>query len=179
MTRFDASQASCHVYTFKQGLLSPVAHDLKLAVERFAIEVDGESHRLEGRFETASLRVECAMRDGREAPDLLNVRDRGKIEREIRERVLHADRHPVVGFAGTFSTAASEAVLIEGSLTLHGHTRPLQCHARPRDGGWVAITTLHQPDFGIEPYTAAFGTLRIRPDVEVRVSVPGFPLDKV
>jgi hypothetical protein len=32
--------------------------------------------------------------------------------------------------------------------------------------------TLHQPDFRIEPYRAALGALKIKPDVRVRVRIP-------
>ena len=31
--------------------------------------------------------------------------------------------------------------------------------------------TLHQPDFGITPYRAMLGTLKIRADVQIRVTV--------
>src|SRR4051812_4209200 len=37
--RIDPASAECLVYTFKEGLLSAVAHDLKIRVERFEIEV--------------------------------------------------------------------------------------------------------------------------------------------
>jgi hypothetical protein len=36
----------------------------------------------------------------------------------------------------------------------------------------VAEIKLHQPDFGIKPFTAALGALKVKPDVVVRVSVP-------
>jgi hypothetical protein len=31
---------------------------------------------------------------------------------------------------------------------------------------------LNQPEFGITPYRAMMGTLRIKPEVRVRISVP-------
>ena len=36
----------------------------------------------------------------------------------------------------------------------------------------VAEVSLHQPDFGIKPYSAMLGTLRVKPDVTVVVSLP-------
>ena len=42
-----------------------------------------------------------------------------------------------------------------------------------RDGDRLrAEVTIHQLAFGIRPYTALLGTLRVRPDVIVRLSVP-------
>jgi hypothetical protein len=37
---------------------------------------------------------------------------------------------------------------------------------------WVAEMNIHQPDFGIKPYTAALGALKVKPEVMVRISVP-------
>jgi len=34
------------------------------------------------------------------------------------------------------------------------------------------MTRLHQPDFGIRPYSAMLGTLRVDADVVVRVVIP-------
>jgi hypothetical protein len=36
----------------------------------------------------------------------------------------------------------------------------------------VGEVTLHQPDYGIKPYSAMLGTLKIRPDVKVRIRLP-------
>ena len=52
-----------HVFTFKAGLLSRVAHDLRLRVERFGITREGDSIR--ARFEANSLRVDGVMEGGR------------------------------------------------------------------------------------------------------------------
>ncbi len=38
--------------------------------------------------------------------------------------------------------------------------------------GWTAEVRLQQPDFGIRPYRAMLGTLRVQPDVLIRMSVP-------
>ncbi|MCA9649396.1 MAG: YceI family protein [Myxococcales bacterium] len=172
MPRFDASSARCEVLTFKEGLLSAVAHDLCLRVERFTIELhDDES--IEARFEAGSLRVEHAMKDGRPAPGTLSDRQRREIEGNIVDDVLHAKRHPEIGFRSTRVQGEGDERRIEGTLRLHGQERPLRLLARRSDGRWTAEVELHQPDFGIKPYSAMLGTLKIRPQVRVRVSLPG------
>jgi len=37
----------------------------------------------------------------------------------------------------------------------------------------VAEVPIHQPDFGIKPYSAMLGALKVKPDLVVRCSVPG------
>ena len=64
---------------------------------------------------------------------------------------------------------------VTGELSLHGQRRTLTLQARQKGDRLVAEVTLHQPDFGIKPYTAMLGTLRIRPDVKLQLSLPWQP----
>ena len=41
-----------------------------------------------------------------------------------------------------------------------------------RSDRYVAEITLKQPDFGIKPFRTALGTLKVKPEVIVRVEVP-------
>jgi polyisoprenoid-binding protein YceI len=151
-------------------LLSPVAHDLKLKVTRFSLTVAAD--RVEGRWDAGSLEVASVMRDGREVPGALGRRDFDKIAKTIREDVLSSRRHPEIAFRSDSVVVDGERAVVKGSLTLAGKSRPLTIEAGKRHGRWIAEVSLHQPDFGIKPYSAMFGTLRIKPDVKVVVSVP-------
>jgi hypothetical protein len=55
---------------------------------------------------------------------------------------------------------------------MYGKSRNIQTSVRSDGDRWVAEVKIHQPDFGIKPYTAALGALKVKPDVVVRVSVP-------
>jgi hypothetical protein len=62
MPKFNESQAECLVFTFKDGLLSKIAHDLKVQVTRLVVDVTPVAVRAE--FDLQSLRVVVAMKDG-------------------------------------------------------------------------------------------------------------------
>ena len=166
---FDASTAECLVFTWKAGLLAGVAHDLKLRVERFTIEIGDAGIR--GRFDAASLRVVCAQSGGKDDPAALSDRDRREIEATIVRHVLDASRFPFVEFRSG-SVAPSPGARIEGTLSIRGHDRPLALDVRREGERAVVEAILHQPDFGIRPYSAMLGALRIRPDVRVRLTTP-------
>lgn len=176
MPTFDATTATCQVFTFKEGVLSAVAHDLRIRVERFTIDVDEAAGTVRATFAAGSLRVDCAMKNGREDFDALSDRNRREIEGNITGDVLHAKRHPEIVFRSTRVTTGIEGEgderHIEGTLALHGAERPLRVTARRQAGKWVAEVELRQPDFGIKPYSAMLGTLKVQPIVRVRVSVP-------
>jgi polyisoprenoid-binding protein YceI len=172
MPTHDAATATCHVFTFKEGVLSAIAHDLRIRVERFTITIDEAAGSVEARCVADSLRVDCAMKDGREAFDALSDRNKREIEGNIAGEVLHARKHPEIVFRSTHVHGEGDERRIAGTLVLHGTSRPLQVTARRQADRWVAEVELHQPDFGIKPYSAMLGTLKIRPTVRVRVSVP-------
>lgn len=166
MARYDATNAQVVVFTFKEGLLSAVAHDLKLRVTTFTLDVGAAS--VKGEFDARSLRVVSAMKGGQESPGALPAFAHAEIERNLEQQVLASAKHPVIRFETT-SVTASE---VRGRLTLRGVTREVS--GTRRDEGTLAVAEfrLDQRDFGIKPFSAMLGTLKVKPEVVVRVSLP-------
>lgn len=171
MPHFDASTAQCQLFTFKEGLLSAVAHDLELEVRTFELKLEDDYSAFEGRFDTRSIRVIDAMVDGRRSPSSLSAKDKTKIESNVVKEVLPAKRGTEATFISTSITAVGAGWEIRGTLTLSGRSKDLTIPVHKHDGRVVGEVTLHQPDFGIKPYSAMLGALKIRPDVKVRVSL--------
>lgn len=172
MRRLDASTAECLVFTFKEGLLSAVAHDLEIRVTAFEVEVDEEKSRLTARFDPRSLRVVAALHGGREAPGALSEGDKKKIDESTAHDVLHSKEHREIRFELKTRRAVSDGWQLDGDLELNGKKKAILVTVRTTGDRYVAEATLHQPDFGIKPFTAMLGALKIRPDVKVRFSAP-------
>jgi hypothetical protein len=173
MPSYDSTNAECFVFTFKEGLLSPIAHDLRLRITRFSLEVDATASSVVARFDTNSLLVDCPMKEGIENPSDLSASDKHKIAVQIRDDVLHGSQHPEAVFCSRTVTARADGGYdLEGELTLHGVTRALgACRTRVVAGRQQLELRLHQPDFGITPYRAMLGTLKIQADVTIRITV--------
>ena len=169
MPQLPDHQVKCWVFTFKEGLLSAVAHDLKIRVESPNVTIDDD--RIEVKIDPSRLRVVCAQQDGRDAASLLREADKTKIEQNIRKDVLHIKRFPSIGFTGTATRTSRDRAEIEGELELHGRKRSVRCIADQRDGKWESRVRLHQPDFGIKPFSAMLGTLKVQADVEVVLEI--------
>jgi hypothetical protein len=169
---FDASSAECLVLTHKEGLLSAVAHDLQIRVERFDLDVDEATLAVRARFDAASLRVVTALHEGAPRPEALDEGDKQKIEHSLVAEVLHATAYPSIVFASKSIEPTGEGYRIDGDLTLRGVTRTLSFAARPQGDRMVAEVQLHQPSFGIKPYSAMLGALKVKPDVTIRCSLP-------
>ncbi len=173
--RFDASTAECFVFTSAEGMLSALAHDLKLRVGTFTLALDETTGTVVADLDPTSVRVVCVMRGAAEDPTALGERDVHTIEATIAREVLETGRHPEIRFRalGPPRIAVGESGLrIDGTLLLHGNLRDVTVHAC-RHGTWyVGEVLLHQPDFGIRPYSAMLGTLRVAAVVCVRVAIP-------
>ncbi len=172
MARYDAYNSECLVFTFKDGLLSRLAHDLKMQVERFSIEVDDSTRQIKATFDPSSIQVVCAMVDGCDDPSTLSKGDKKKIYDNIIKDVLRTRKHPEIRFDSTNVVERGEGFAVEGTLQMYGKSRSIQTSVRAQGDRWLAEVNIHQPDFGIKPYTAALGALKVKPDVQVRISVP-------
>lgn len=161
MARYDASNAKVFVFTFKDGLLSAMAHDLKLELTRFTIDLTDDSAR--GEFDTSSIKVVSPMKDGAEHPSLLPTALYGEIEKNARNDVLNAKKYTQVPFEST-ALSATEVI---GRLTLAGTLRTVR---GARTGDSVEFR-LDVRDFGIKPFTAMLGTLKVKPEVVVKVEL--------
>ena len=172
MATYDATTAECLVYSYKDGLLSKIAHDLKHRVTQFVLRVDDRLRMIEAELDARSLRVECVMKDGVETDGGLSASDKQKIESQIIDDVLHGNAHPRIRFASIAITPCPDGLDIQGMLELNNVSRPVSAIARRVNGHFETEVVVHQPDFGIKPFSAMMGTLKIKPDVVVRLRVP-------
>ena len=166
MPRFGPPTATCEVFTFREGVLAAVGHDLKLRVERF--EIDADRTRVSARFDATSLRVVAAMRGGKENPGALSDGDRREIERTAARHVLEAHHFPEISFVSSEVLPAG----IRGTLSLHGREQAGEFPFEETSGRCVVRVDLDVRRFGIRPYTAMLGALRVAPIVHLVVSTP-------
>ncbi|MCA9698089.1 MAG: YceI family protein [Myxococcales bacterium] len=153
------------LFTFKAGLLSRVAHDLQLHAEITELTVSDGA--LRARIDPRSIVVDGTMRDGRLDRRQLDAGDRAKIVDTIRRESLMVDRHPTIGFEGR----VEPDLQIRGSLELVGVRRPLQFTARRVQDRVQARIVLRPSDFGIAPYKALAGAIRLQDRVEVELDL--------
>lgn len=157
--------ATIRVFTFKDGLLARLAHDLRLTLRRF--EVRREGANITGTFWPGSLVVDGAVKGGELDASAFSAGDRAKIADNLAE-VLHVGRHPEV----TLVAEVDAARRIRGQLTLAGCTRPIEAVARADGGKLTAEVVLTPSLWGIPPYRALAGAIKLQDRVVVRAELP-------
>jgi polyisoprenoid-binding protein YceI len=153
-----------HVFTFTEGVLSRVAHDLRLSLERFRVTIDADA--LSATFETASLRVDGIIRKGELDRHELDAAQRQEIEHTVQTRILDTRTYPLARFEAR--TARVGPVLeLRGELELLGQRRGVTFSARAEGGDFVADVELVPSRWGIRPYAAMLGTIRLADRVRI------------
>jgi len=158
--------------TFRDGLAAQAGHDLTVEATRWSGDL-----RVNDDLSPASLEVHIdlgalVVRDGTGGVKPLTDRDRREIAVTTR-KVLRTDQHPEAVFTvDGFRPAADGGGEISGTLALRGQERPLRLQVKQTGADrYYAETQVVQTDYGIKPYTAFLGALRVRDVVDVVVEL--------
>lgn len=153
-----------HVFTFKEGVLSAAAHDLRLRVNRFDITLEGEQIRAE--FDLKSLVVEGPMEGGVFKAGQYDASKRAEVEKAMHGTVLHTDQHPRAIFVGS-AREQGPGFDVKGELQLAGRSAPLGFMVR-REGETFRSSFEFQPSqWGIAQYKALLGAIRLKDLVRI------------
>jgi polyisoprenoid-binding protein YceI len=161
------------VFTFKEGLLSRVAHDLRLRVEPRGLSIAREQDRVRAELAVDALAVDGAIRKGELDIDALSRRDRTTIVETIQTEILDARRQPQIRFEGQVREDGEDLLRVEGELELAGVRRPLSFTLEREAGRLRARISLRPSDFGIAPYKALAGAIRLQDRVIVELNLDG------
>jgi polyisoprenoid-binding protein YceI len=152
-------------------MFQAMGHDLKIRVTAFTIDIDEATGQITARFDPQSLRVECAVRNGVDRNDLLSEKDKEEINDHIIRDVLEARRYTDISFTSRSVAQDDDTVRLTGDVLLHGRKKEITVISRTVGAQRIAEATVSQPDFGIRPFSAFFGMLKIRPSVLIHVII--------
>jgi polyisoprenoid-binding protein YceI len=154
--------------TSRTGLGRKAGHDLTIEVSRWAADLvvdpgDPARSGVAVTIEADSLRV----LEGTGGLKPLSDADRAEIEKTIREKILHPADHPVIRFSSQQVTGNAASFGITGDLSIMDRTHPVQVQAAMAGGRIQGNATITQSAWGIKPYSAFAGALRLADDVRV------------
>jgi polyisoprenoid-binding protein YceI len=160
--RLGPANSTLWVRTKRGGAAAKAGHDLDLEVTAWEATLDiGERSSAELTADAGSLRVRRAS-GGVQA---LGDDDKAKIHRTIDDDVLK--RRDIV-FRATRVESSGDGLDIEGDLTLAGTTQPITfALAAGEDGTLSGSALLTQTRWGVKPYSALWGALKVLDEVEV------------
>jgi hypothetical protein len=151
------------VRTGRRGTVAKAGHDLLLHVTAWSATLDlGEAPALELEADAASLRV----REGTGGMKALDDDDLANIEQTIDDEVL---LRRDIRFRSTAVERDGDALAVRGDLTLVGETRPIAFDLALAGGRVRGTAVVRQTEWGMKPYSALFGALKVANEVRVEV----------
>lgn len=165
------NDAELVLYTTCEGPAAALGHDLTIVAEKWSatLTIGGTpaESALEVRVDLASLDVRESFGGAKDVSDS----DRAEIEHNMAES-LQVATHPELRFVSTAIRGKWREGEVDGDLTLVGQAKPVTFSVVERDGVFRLGGEIRQSLFGIKPYSAMLGALRIADSVVIGISVP-------
>jgi len=171
------SESNFWVFVGKAGLFSALAHDHEIGVKSFSgrvvVPLAGVgSGSLEMEVDAKSL----AVLDKKPSEE-----DKKKIFDSMHNEVLESAKHQKITFksvsVGEVKQTGNDtySFIVNGDLTLRGVTKriavPVAATITPQQLRATGKYTLKQTDYGIKPYSAAGGTIKVKNEVVVNFNI--------
>jgi polyisoprenoid-binding protein YceI len=161
---FGPDNARLTIRTGRKGAAAKAGHDLLIEVGSWEATFDPEAQpALTLSADSRSFRV----LEGTGGVKGLDDDDKANIAKTIDDEVLK-------GCAIEFRSSqvdqrADGSLSVSGELELGGRRRPVAFELANQDGRLAGGATVNQTDFGIKPYTALFGALKVADEVRIAV----------
>ncbi len=164
-TGLGPEQAKLRVHTGRGGAAAKAGHDLVIEVASWeatlVLAEDVADSSAELSADPTSLRV----LEGSGGMQELGEEDKANIEQTIDDEVLEG--RPI-SFRSASAAASGEGVRFEGDLAIGDASGPVGFElAIGEDGAIAARATVKQSAWGIKPYSALFGALKVKDELEV------------
>jgi polyisoprenoid-binding protein YceI len=170
MATLGPGDGSIKVYTKREGLAARVGHDLTFEASRWNADVTLDPDDITRSSVSATVdggALEILEGTGGAMP--LSEKDRNDIRKNIAQKVLTSGQ---IQFRSTGVESAGDGRLtLTGDLTINGASRPVRVdltQSGDRVSGRLAI---RQSDFGIKPFSAMLGALKVADPVDIELDV--------
>jgi polyisoprenoid-binding protein YceI len=150
------------VRTSRTGAVAKAGHDLVIHVTEWSAELDTDAPSVTLDVDATSLRV----REGTGGMKPLGDDDHANIETTIDDEVL---LRRDITFRSTRVEPTQSGLRVQGDLTLVGTTRPIAYDLALAGGRVTGTAVVKQTEWGMKPYTALFGALKVADEVRVEI----------
>jgi polyisoprenoid-binding protein YceI len=160
------------VKTARTGLGAKAGHDLTIEVTRWRGNVVIDTASPASSSVTVEADVDSfEVREGTGGVKPLTDADRADIKNTLRGKILSTGRHPTITFVSGKVSGTAESFRIDGGLTIVGVTQPVTVEGRLAAGRAQGSAVVVQSRWGIRPYTAFLGALKLRDEVRVQFDI--------
>jgi polyisoprenoid-binding protein YceI len=160
------------IRTGRTGGAAKAGHDLLLEVTSWSATIDAGAEPSDTRLTLTADATSLQVLEGTGGIKPLGAKDRDSIRKTIDDEVLK--RAPIEFHSTSVSPNDDGRLQVNGELVLLGRKAPVSFALQIGTERVTASATIDQTAWGIRPYTALFGALKVAAEVEVEIdgSIP-------
>jgi polyisoprenoid-binding protein YceI len=164
--RLGPDDGKLTVRTGKTGAAAKAGHNLLIEVTSWSAELTVGSDPADTAMSLSADAGSLVVLEGTGGIQALGDDDKASIKETIHNDVL---KGCPIEFRSTNVTRGDGSLNVAGELELFGSKQPLSFHLSVTDDKLAGSAKLNQSDFGVKPFSALFGTLKVTDEVEVAV----------
>jgi polyisoprenoid-binding protein YceI len=157
------------VNTGRKGAAAKAGHDLSIEVTDWSATLEAGADPGQTRLELVAQGGSLRVRHGSGGMQSLGDDDKDSIRQTIDDDVL---KRTAIAFHSTTvqPTDDGSRLHVAGELELFGQSKPIEFALEVgSDGRLTASATVKQSDWGMKPYSALFGALKVADEVVVSI----------
>jgi predicted secreted protein len=134
-------------------------------------EASVQARRIRASGVADSLRVDGAMTAHGLDPHALSAKDRSSILETVQSEILQSRRYPRIELEGVIEPRSANVFEIRAELRLRGQARPIKTDLIRSGDQLQASFELKPSEFGIAPYKALGGAIKLEDRLRVSVAI--------
>jgi polyisoprenoid-binding protein YceI len=164
--RLGPDNATLRVKTGRHGAAAKAGHDLVIEVKAWEATLDVADDASASSLALSADPTSLHVVKGEGGLQALGDDDKADIRKTIDKDVL---KKKSIAFTSSSVADADGGLAVKGDLELGGKTKPIEFVVTGDGGAVAASATIKQSDWGIKPYSALFGALKVNDEVTVEV----------
>ncbi|MDQ1358338.1 MAG: hypothetical protein QOJ52_274 [Acidimicrobiaceae bacterium] len=158
------------VNVYKDGMAAKMGHDLTLEASSWSGKADidpDDPSASSVSVSTDASSLEIAEAKGGAKP--LSDSDKRDIKKSITSKIL---TNGAISFESTAVSGTPPRLQVKGDLTINGQSQPVTLDLNVDDNGHATGTTsFKQTQFGVKPFSAMMGALKVKDNVDITIDV--------
>jgi polyisoprenoid-binding protein YceI len=101
----------------------------------------------------------------------VDAKTEATIQKDLEEMTLETRKYPEIRFQSTRVEKAGEGWKVDGTISLHGVSKPVRVEVKREGDAYTGRTILRQTDFGIKPVSVGGGTIKVKNEIEIEFQI--------
>jgi polyisoprenoid-binding protein YceI len=149
----------------RDGMAKKMGHDLTLEVADWSAEVTVDDDPAKSELTLTAKPSSMKVVEAKGGAKPLSENDKSDIKKNIDNKILSGGQ--AITFKSKSVSLSGDKANVSGDLTIQGNTQPAQVQLNITDTKVTGRTSLTQSKFGIKPFSAMMGALKVKDNVEI------------